>query len=94
MTNMYYPDDFPRDEFNQELEKILANKPLEIKEKELQDFIYDTLEKKGNCTIDNLVRIFTTWPKFIEETMNSKGYLKINDFNEGIYLLKNNINKS
>ncbi len=94
MSEPPYLKHFPREEFNIKLEEVLKNKPLEIKEKELQDFIYDILEQKGTCTINNLVSIFTTWPKMIEGIMGEKGYLKMQDLNEGLYILMTTINRS
>ena len=89
MSNLLYPKAFPKVEFTQKVEEILKNKPLEIKEKELQDFIYDTLEKKGSCSMENLIKIFVTWPRVIEEVMSAKGYLKFQDINEAKYILRN-----
>ncbi len=91
MNEIFYPKDFPAEEFNKKLEETLKNKPLEVKEKELQDFIYDTLEKKGSCSIKNLTKIFITWPEIIEGVMSAKGYLKVHDINEEKYVLRNSL---
>jgi len=71
-----YPINFPVEEFNQELEKILENKPLEIREKKLQDFIYDSLEKKGVLTGIYVFRIFNIWPETIEKIMFLKRHVR------------------
>lgn len=74
MEEIFYPLDFPVQEFNLKLGELLKDQPSKIEEKVLQDFIYDTLEKKGILTVEHIVRIFTIWPETIERVMLSRNY--------------------
>ena len=78
MDSLKYPEDFPTEEFNQKIEEIVKEKPPRIEEKELQDFIYDALEKKSTCTIKNLMDIYNNrgWIRTIEKVMLLKGYIR------------------
>ncbi len=84
MDEISFPMDFPREEFKQKIEELLKNKPLEVKEKELQDFIHDVLRDRKTLTGKLIIEIHYEWPKTIEKIMFLKKYIRSPD-NPDIY---------
>lgn len=93
MDEKMFPEDFPLRELKPKLESLINKNALEIKEKEIQDMIYDILEKKNMCTIERLAKIYMGWEKWIEYLMTDKKYVKTSDFNENKYVLISSITK-
>jgi hypothetical protein len=72
-----YPSDFPIEEFSNTLDGILIERNL-IKEKTLQDWIYDIMDKKGTLTAERMIALYNSprWEKAIEDFMNERHYSK------------------
>ncbi len=76
-----YPANFPKEEFNKKLDKILECNPSEIKEKTLKDLIYDILEKEKLLTPKRMMNLYynPNWANAIEEFMQARNYIKNED---------------
>jgi hypothetical protein len=76
-----YPVDFPKEEFNKKLDKILEYFPSKVEDKELRDILYDILDKKGILTPGKIIRLYNDdcWTHTIESFMSERHYSKNGD---------------
>ncbi len=85
-----YNVDFPGEEFNKALDKLLKNNTLPIEEKTLKDILmWDILDKKGLLTTERIARILnynSIWEKPIEDCMCERRYMCVEREGSRIYL--------
>lgn len=88
-----YPIAFPIKEFNKKLDEILKNNTVPINEKKLKDILmWDVLDRKGLLTTERIARILnynSSWNKPIEDIMNEREYICVEEDGERRYFPPN-----
>jgi len=69
-----YPKDFPIEEFNKEIEKLIKENPQGVREKDLTDFLSDILLEKKDISLRKFAYLLGEWTdqKLLGEIMDVK----------------------
>lgn len=69
-----YPKDFPIEEFNKKIEKLIKENPQGVREKDLTDFLSDILLEKKDISLREFAYLLGEWTdqKLLGEIMDVK----------------------